>query len=117
MLLIQYGQLHTMKADLLIRDGKSPKAVKKCPEKAVEIISAEGLQIYPVFFDAHSHIGVAQEQTDASNEGTNPVTPFIRAIDGINPMDSVFYNVLAAGITGVMVGPGSSNPILRTVCG
>ena len=67
------------------------------------------------FIDAHSHIGIAEEQTtaqtDASNEGTNPVTPYIRAIDGINPMDSAFHNALAAGITGVMVGPGSSNPI------
>lgn len=26
-------------------------------------------------------------------------------------MDSAFHNALAAGITGVMVGPGSANPI------
>ncbi len=81
----------------------------------MEIIDATGLGIYPGFIDAHSHIGISEEkktsQGDASNEGTNPITPAIRAIDAINPMDSAFHNALAAGITGVMVGPGSSNPI------
>ena len=122
MLLIQNGLLYTMeedspiRADLLIRDGKILQiAPKITPEKGVKVIDARGLCVYPGFLDAHSHIGIAQEQTtaptDASNEGTNPVTPFVRAIDGINPMDSAFHNALAAGITGVMVGPGSSNPI------
>lgn len=122
MLLIQHGTLHTMelddpiRADMLIRDGKIAKIAHTIyPEKDVQIINAEGLHIFPGFIDAHSHIGIAEEQTtaqtDLSNEGTNPVTPFIRAIDGINPMDSAFHNALTAGITGVMVGPGSSNPI------
>lgn len=122
MLLIQNGALHTMeednliKADMLIRDGKIAKIGQGIqPEKDVEIINAEGLHVYPGFIDAHSHIGIAEEQTtaqtDYSNEGTNPVTPFIRAIDGINPMDSEFHNALATGVTGVMVGPGSSNPM------
>lgn len=122
MLLIQNGILHTMEADdpiqadMLIKNGKIAKiAGKILPEKGLRVINAEGLNVYPGFIDAHSHIGIAEEQTtaqtDASNEGTNPITPFIRAIDGINPMDSAFHNALAAGITGVMVGPGSSNPI------
>ena len=122
MLLIQNGTLHTMEedkpinADMLIRDGNIAKIGQGIqPEKDVEIINAEGLHVYPGFIDAHSHIGIAEEQTtaqtDYSNEGTNPVTPFIRAIDGINPMDSAFHNALATGVTGVMVGPGSSNPI------
>ena len=89
MLLIQNGTLHTMeedkpiKADMLIRDGKIAKIGQGIqPEKDVEIINAEGLHVYPGFIDAHSHIGIAEEQTtaqtDYSNEGTNPVTPFIR---------------------------------------
>lgn len=71
--------------------------------------------VYPGFIDAHSHIGIAPEKTtvqgDITNEGTNPITPCMRAIDAIHPMDSAFHNALAAGITGVMVGPGSANPI------
>ncbi len=122
MLLIQNGIFHTMEsedpvhADLLIENGKIAKIAGKISrEKGMRVINAEGLHIYPGFIDAHSHIGIAEEQTtaqtDESNEGTAPVTPFIRAIDGINPMDSAFHNALATGITGVMVGPGSSNPI------
>lgn len=116
MLLIQNGTLYTMesdmplRADLLIREGKIAEiAPKISPKKQMRILDATGKRVYPGFIDAHSHIGIAQEQTtaqtDASNEATNPVTPFIRAIDGINPMDSAFHNALAAGITGVMVGP------------
>lgn len=122
MILIQGGTLHTMEndtpiqGDLLIQKGKIAKISQRItPNKHTKIIDAKGLHIFPGFIDAHSHIGIAQEQTtaqnDPSNEAVNPITPFIRAIDGINPMDSAFHNAIAAGITGVMVGPGSSNPI------
>ncbi len=122
MLLIQNGTLYTMEsdvpiqADLLIKDGKIAQIAPKIMlEKGMERLDATGKRVYPGFIDAHSHIGIAEEQTtaqtDASNEGTNPVTPYVRGIDGIHPMDSAFHNALAAGITGVMVGPGSANPI------
>lgn len=122
MMLIQNGLLYTMeerqprKADLLIRKGKIAEISDKItPTEQMEIFDAEGLRVYPGFIDAHSHIGIAQERTssqlDPSNEGTNPITPCMRAIDAINPMDSAFHNALAVGITGAMCGPGSSNAI------
>ncbi len=122
MLLIKNGLVFTMEtekeiqADLLIRNGKIIQIEKEiAPDKDMNIIDASGLRVYPGFIDAHSHIGISEEkktpQGDESNEGTNPITPFVRAIDAINPMDSAFHNALAAGITGVMVGPGSANPI------
>ncbi len=122
MLLIQNGLVFTMETeeeshvDLLIDKGKIVKIAKKItPTERMEIIDASGLRVYPGFIDAHSHIGLSEEkkthQGDESNEGTNPITPAIRAIDAINPMDSAFHNALAVGITGVMVGPGSANPI------
>ncbi len=122
MLLIKNGTLFTMeaneaiRADLLADKGKiiqiSPDIA---PTERMEIIDAAGLRVYPGFIDAHSHIGISEEkkthQIDESNENTNPITPCVRAIDAINPMDSAFHNALAAGITGVMAGPGSANPI------
>ena len=122
MLLIQNGTLYTMesngpiRADLLIRNGKIAKiAPRILPQEGTERLDATGKRVYPGFIDAHSHIGIAEEQTtvqtDASNEGTNPATPYVRAIDGIHPMDGAFHNALAAGITGVLVGLGSANPI------
>lgn len=48
---------------------------------------------------------------DDCNEIYEAVTPYLRALDGINVMDSAFHTALASGITGVMVGPGSSNVV------
>ena len=121
-MLIQGGLVFTMEektpvqADLRIKHGKIEKiACAIAPEEGEEVFDARNMRVYPGFIDAHSHIGIAQEketvQGDITNEGTTPVTPCMRAIDAINPMDSAFHNALAAGITGVMVGPGSANPI------
>ncbi len=122
MLLIQNGILHTMeeeepiRADLLIENGRIVNISQNIiPTDRMQIFSAQGLNVFPGFIDAHSHIGISEEKisdhSDASNEGTNPITPALRAIDAINPMDSAFHNALAVGITGVMVGPGSANAI------
>lgn len=103
-------------SDLLAHKGKIIQiAPNILPTERMEVIDATGLRVYPGFIDAHSHIGISEEkkthQLDESNENTNPITPCVRAIDAINPMDSAFHNALAAGITGVMAGPGSANPI------
>ncbi len=122
MLLIKNGLLHTMEndapfyADILIDKGKIIEIKKQIVSSTeTEILNAENMNVYPGFIDAHSHIGIAEDrissQNDTSNENTNPITPAIRGIDSINPMDSAFHNAIAAGITGAMVGPGSSNAI------
>jgi imidazolonepropionase-like amidohydrolase len=53
---------------------------------------------------------MGMEGTD-NNETAKPVTPWLKAIDAVNPMDSAFHNAIKAGITSVMTGPGSSNVI------
>lgn len=122
MLLIQNGLLYTMEndhpiyGDLLIENGKIAKIAEKItPTEQMKVMNAKDMRVLPGFIDAHSHLGVAEEKTsvlgDSSNEATTPITPTLRAIDTINPMDSAFHNALAAGITGVMVGMGSANPI------
>lgn len=122
MLLIQNGLLHTMcspnpiEADLLVKSGKIHQIARSItPTDEMKVLDASGLRIYPGLIDAHSHIGVSPEkvtsQGDLTNEGTNPITPCMRAVDAINPMDSAFHNAIATGITGVMAGPGSANPI------
>ena len=42
---------------------------------------------------------------------TSPVTPHLRGIDAINPMDPAFHDAIIAGITSLMTGPGSSNVV------
>lgn len=122
MILIQNATLHTMEqqkpihGDLLIQSGRIAEISDRIPPtEEMQRINAQGLHVYPGFIDAHSHLGIAEEKmtdhVDETNEGTNPLTPCLRAIDAINPMDSAFHNALAVGITGAMIGPGSSNPI------
>jgi len=122
MRLIQNGLLYTMEeekpfyGDLLIKDGKISKIAEKIEtDSNTEIIDAKGKLVFPGFIDAHSHLGISEEKIsvlgDSCNEGTNPLTPTMRAIDAINPMDSAFHNALAVGITGAMIGPGSANAI------
>ncbi len=45
------------------------------------------------------------------NEATDPVTPHVRAIDGINFHDDGFKEAISSGITTVNVMPGSANVI------
>lgn len=122
MLLIQNAVVHTMedpapqKLDVLIRSGHIAElAPRITPDANIQIIQAQGLHLYPGFIDAHSHIGISEEKTGQQgvdcNESSQPVTPCMRAIDAINPMDSAFHNALAAGVTSAMIGPGSANAI------
>ncbi len=79
------------------------------------ILDVKGAWVMPGLIDAHSHIGIFEEKKgqvgDSSNELTEPITPYIKAVDAINPMDSAFHNAIKSGITSVMVGPGSSNVV------
>ena len=105
--------------DLLVEGGKIAAIGPKLdvPEGA-EIIDATGLEIYPGLVEAHGHIGldgwaVGYEGKDY-NEYNDPVTPHLRAIDGINPRDEQFDDALAAGVTTAAIGPGSANVVCGT---
>ena len=78
-----------------------------------EIIDATDKNVYPGFVEAHCHIGLDGSgigfEGDDCNEMTDILTPQLRAIDGINPMDPTFREAALAGITTVCTGPGSAN--------
>ncbi|MBE6886551.1 MAG: amidohydrolase, partial [Ruminococcaceae bacterium] len=84
-------------------------------DPAEEVIDAAGASLFPGFIDAHCHIGMWEDsigfEGDDGNEETDPSTPHLRAVDAINPLDRCFREAAAAGITTVMTGPGSANPI------
>lgn len=85
------------------------------PEPGEEVIDALGGWIMPGFVEAHCHIGIQEEKKGMEgndcNETVNPITPWLRAIDAINPMDAAFKDAVRAGITCVQVGPGSANVV------
>ncbi|HOB64927.1 MAG TPA: amidohydrolase [Clostridia bacterium] len=90
------------------------KKVDACPS-ACDQIDAGGGWVMPGLIDAHSHIGITEEKKsiegDDGNESTEPITPYLRAIDAINPMDPAFHSAIKAGITSAMIGPGSANVV------
>ncbi len=84
------------------------------------IINAENKTVLPGLIDAHTHLGMWENgigfEGDDGNEDTDPITPQLRAIDAINPMDYCFEEALQAGVTTVLTGPGSANPISGIWC-
>jgi imidazolonepropionase-like amidohydrolase len=84
------------------------------PEDA-EIYDATGKVVMPGLIDAHCHVGlwpegVGWEHSDG-NEMTDPITPHLRALDAVHPDDPAFKELVAAGVTTVLTGPGSGNVI------
>ncbi len=83
-----------------------------------EVIDAENNIVMPGLIDSHCHLGMWEDglgfEGDDGNEDTDPITPQLRAIDAINPRDRCFQEAISFGITTVVTGPGSSNPIAGT---
>lgn len=104
------------KKDILIDQGKIVKlgANLEVPAEC-EIVEAEGLHVYPGFVDAHSHLGTIGSsikfEGDDVNEMTDILTPHLRGIDCVEPMDVVFAEAREGGVTTVCVGPGSANVV------
>lgn len=103
---------------ILVKKGKIQEigeSLKTPIREGVEVIDAQGGWVMPGIIEAHCHIGITEERKgfegDDCNEMTQPVTPWLRALDAVNPMDSAFGNAVSAGITSMMVGPGSSNVV------
>ena len=118
--LIRGGLVHdavhrdACKADILLADGKIAAIGTDltAPADAV-IFDADGLDVFPGFVDAHTHIGldgygIGYEGCDY-NEMNDIWTPQLRAIDGINPRDPSLADARKAGVTCVCTGPGSAN--------
>ncbi len=76
---------------------------------------AGGACLLPGLVDAHTHIGIWEEgigmEGDDTNEGSDPATPQLRAVDAVNTRDPAFLTALEGGVTTVVTGPGSGNPI------
>ncbi|CDF57501.1 amidohydrolase [Thermobrachium celere] len=122
MILIKNGTVLTMAGRViengcvLVEDSKIKYVgEEKDFEGVSEIIDAEGGYIMPGMIDAHCHLGLWEDgvgfEGADGNEATDPITPHLRAIDGINPMDRTFKEAYENGITCVCTGPGSANVI------
>lgn len=118
--LIKNGLVHdavhrdAYKADILLAGGKITAIGSGLTAPAdAAVFDADGLEVYPGFVDAHTHIGldgygIGYEGCDY-NEMNDIWTPQLRAIDGINPRDPSLGDARRAGVTCVCTGPGSAN--------
>lgn len=119
MLFIKNGVINTVTngiihGDILIENGKIIEIGNNIshPQDA-QVIDANGNQVYPGFIDAHTHLGLWEDgmgfEGADGNEETDPITPHLNPIDGINPMERSFEEARNGGITSVCSTPGSAN--------
>ena len=121
-MIIYNGVVHPMDGPVIPRgyvtfEGGKITAVGPMEElgETPEGLDAQGGHILPGFIDAHCHLGLFGDslgfEADDGNESTDPCTPQLRAIDGVNPLDRGFQEAREGGVTTVLTGPGSANPI------
>ncbi len=121
-MLIYNAEIHTLDSRGIIEKGwietenSKIKAIgegtpAEIPEDSID---AQGGLLMPGFIDAHTHLGIIEDgldfEGDDCNESTDPFTPQMRAIDGINPFDRCFEEARMRGITAAASSPGSANP-------
>ncbi len=123
MLLIKNGYIKPMDGPdipsgcvLIGDDGKicTVAAELEVPQHA-QVIDAQGRLVTPGCVEAHCHIGLDNQAMGWEgmdyNEIVDPLTPQLRAIDSINPMDEAFPLALKGGVTTACTGPGSANVV------
>lgn len=119
MIFIKNGTINTItngivEEDIIIENGKIVAIGKNLdvPSDA-QVIDAGGKFVFPGFIDAHTHLGLWEDgmgfEGADGNEETDPITPHLNPIDGINPMDNTFKEAVQGGITAVCTTPGSAN--------
>ena len=125
-MLIQNGVVHTMEG-LVIENGLWPPGTAKslpsapCPPLPVgadgPVIDAAGGPHRPGFCGralppgyVWQRPGLFEALTTATSPPT-PALPHLRAIDAVNPPGPILSGGPGGGVTTVLTGPGSANPI------
>lgn len=101
---------------LLIDQGKIEALGTKIPvPPGAEVIDAQGRLVTPGCVEAHCHVGLDNEAMSWEgadfNEIVDPITPQMRAIDSINPLDEGLADAIRGGVTTACTGPGSANVV------
>lgn len=121
MLLLKNGLLHPMdgnppfSGDLILENGRIAAIGQDLQAPGAQVYDLSGKFVLPGFIDAHCHVGMWEdgmgEEGADGNEFSGPITPQMRAVDGLNPFDPCFAEAYKAGVTTVVTGPGSANVI------
>ncbi|MGE5507794.1 MAG: amidohydrolase, partial [Chitinophagales bacterium] len=122
MLAIVGGQLWTVsrgriaRGTVLIDQGKFIAVGERVEVPAdAEVFDAAGRPVTPGLIDAHTHLGISEEGIGFEgadyNEKSDPVTPHLRAVDGINPEEMGLRDAALGGVTACAIAPGSANVV------
>ncbi|MFR4415870.1 MAG: amidohydrolase, partial [Butyricicoccus sp.] len=88
---------------VLLENGKITSMGEGEAPDCESVIDGEGGVLTPGLIDIHSHIGLYEDglgfEGADGNEDTDPATPHLRALDGVNPFDRSFREALEAGVT------------------
>lgn len=107
---VEEGRIHSL----------GEMADQPAPQPGEEVVDLCGKTLLPGFIDAHSHLGILGDglgvEGDDLNEESEPSTPHMRAVDAVNPLDRCFEEARTAGVTCVVISPGSANPVAGQIC-
>lgn len=119
MICVKNGRIHDgvheepYVADILVEKGKIA-AIGGALSADCETVDAAGLDVYPGFIDAHTHIGLFGAAGVAAKDDVEKYqrcTPENRVIDAIDPTNPQFEQARRGGVTTVCISPGSVNCI------
>lgn len=105
------------KKDILVENDKIKQISETIDFEAekLQVIDVRENYVFPGLVDCHTHMGIIEESIGKlgldNNETSDPVTPHVRAVDAVNPLDPAFYDAVRSGVTTIMCTPGSNNPV------
>lgn len=105
--------------DVLLQNGLimevGPSGSIKIATDETITYDARGRQLTAGIIDMHSHAGIdplpSLRGNDDTNEMSSDITPYVRSIDGIKPLDPQIRVIKSGGVTTSLVLPGSANNI------
>ncbi|KAH7135320.1 amidohydrolase [Dendryphion nanum] len=104
-------------SDVLIDRGliikiKKSISIEDLPE-GTEIFEAHGRRLTAGIVDMHSHAGLGgfANLGDDTNELSSDITPYVRSIDGLDPIQPEIGFIKSGGVTTSLILPGSGNNI------
>ena len=106
-----------IKADVFLEHGLIKRVETSIGASSVPAdtitFDAKGRPLTSGIIDMHSHAGVDSlpelEGNDDTNEMSSDITPYVRAIDGLQPTDHQIQVIKSGGVTTSLVLPGSGN--------
>lgn len=106
-----------MTADVLLEHGLIKQVAPDIPFKDLPadfiVYDVQGRQLTSGIVDMHSHstVDTLPELRGWSddNELSSDITPYVRSLDGINPLDHQLQVIKSGGVTTSLILPGSGN--------